>query len=68
MDKTNVPNVSTLRSIQYGPHSMNTFKASNIGTGLSVPYKQLKFEANMRVVSPFGNSIDEQQSSTTAKQ
>ena len=61
-------NVSTLRSIRYGPDNMNTFKASGIGTGLTVPYKQLDFETNMRIVSPFECSINEQESDTVTKQ
>ena len=66
--KKNVANVSTLRPIRYGPDNMNTFKASVIGTGLTVPYKQLDFETNMRIVNPFGCSIIEQESNTVPKQ
>jgi hypothetical protein len=47
---------------------MNVFKASGIGAGLIVPYKQLEFETNMRVVSSFGTSINEQESNTIPKQ
>lgn len=68
LGKTNVPNVSTLRSIRYGSDNMNVFKASGVGTGLTVPYKQLDFETNMRIASPFGCSINEQQSNTIQKQ
>ena len=60
LDKTNVSNISTLRSIQYGPQSMNVYKASEIGTGLSIPYKHLKFESNMRIVSSFESLINNQ--------
>ncbi|CAF4737694.1 unnamed protein product, partial [Rotaria sp. Silwood2] len=35
LGKTNVPNVSTLRSIRYGSDNMNVFKASGVGTGLT---------------------------------
>ncbi|CAF2748843.1 unnamed protein product [Rotaria sp. Silwood2] len=68
LDKTNVPNVSTLRSIRYASKNMNVFKASGIGDGLSIPYKQLNFESNMRVVSPFGNPINDQKPSTIPSQ
>ena len=68
LDKTNVPNVSTLRSIRYGSNNMNIFKASGIGTGLSIPYKQLNFETNMRLISSFGNPINDQGSATVSKQ
>ena len=66
--ETNVPNVSTLRSIRYDPDNKNTFEASDIGIGLTVPYQQLDFETNMRIVSPFGCSTHEQESNTVPKQ
>jgi hypothetical protein len=69
LDKTIVPNVSTLRSISYGQNSMKVFKASGIGTGLSVPYKQPKYEGNMRVISAFEDAIHSQEPPTpTPKQ
>ena len=68
LGKTNVPNVSSLRSIRYSPNNMKVFKASSIGTGIAIPYKQIDFETNMRIVSPFGYSIDRQQSNTVAKE
>ena len=37
LGKTNVPNVSTIRSVQYHPRHMKVFKASNIGDGVSIP-------------------------------
>ncbi|CAF4225837.1 unnamed protein product [Rotaria magnacalcarata] len=68
LDKTSIPNVSTLRSIRYTSDHMKVYKASNIGTGISIPYKQIDFETNMRIMSPFDCSIDKQQSSTIPKQ
>ena len=68
MGKTNIPNVSILRSIRYSPNNMKIFKASSIGTGIAIPYKQIDFETNMRIVSPFGYSIDKQQSNTVPKE
>ena len=68
LGKTNVPNVSTLRSIHYSPNNMKVFNASSIGTGIAIPYKQIDFETNMRIVSPFGYSIDKQQSNTVPKE
>ena len=68
MGKTNIPNVSILRSIRYSPNNMKVFKASSIGTGIAIPYKQIDFETNMRIVSPFGYSIDKQQSNTVPKE
>ena len=63
-----MPNVSILRSIRYSPNNMKIFKASSIGTGIAIPYKQIDFETNMRIVSPFGYSIDKQQSNTVPKE
>ena len=68
MGKTNIPNVSILRSIRYSPNNMKVFKASSIGTGIAIPYKQIDFETNMRIVSHFGYSIDKQQSNTVPKE
>ncbi|CAF1620938.1 unnamed protein product [Adineta ricciae] len=68
LEKTNIPNVSTLRSIRYGSENMNVFKATSVGTGFEIPYKQLDFEANMRIVSPFGCSINEQESNIVSEQ
>ena len=53
MDKTNIPNISSVRSIKYEGRTMKVFKASSIGTGLSIPYETLNIESNMRVTSPF---------------
>ena len=58
----------TSLSIRYGSDNMNIFKASGIGTGLTVPYKQLDFETNMRIINPFRCSINEQESNTVPKQ
>ncbi|CAF3274826.1 unnamed protein product [Rotaria sp. Silwood2] len=68
LGKTNVPNVSTIRSIRYSPDNMKVFKASSIGAGIAIPYKKIDFETNMRIVSPFGCSIDKQQSNTISKE
>ena len=68
LDKTNVPNVSLLRSIRYGSNDMKVFEASGVGTGISIPYKQLGFETNMQIVSPFGNPINDQGQATIPKQ
>ena len=40
LGKTNVSNVSTIRSIQYHLRYVKVFKASNIGDGVSIPYKK----------------------------
>ena len=68
LDKTYVPNVPVLRSIRYGPNDMKVFKASGGGTGISIPYKQLGFETNMRTISPFRNPINDQGQTTIPKQ
>ncbi|CAF5030953.1 unnamed protein product, partial [Rotaria sp. Silwood1] len=49
LSKTNVPNVSTIRSIRYSPDNMKVFKASSIGAGIAIPYKKIDFETNMRI-------------------
>ena len=67
LDKTNVPNISTVRCIQYTEDTMKIFKASGIGSGLSVPYKKLNIENNMRVTSPFTVPISDQSSATIPK-
>ena len=54
--------------MRYGPDNMNTFKVSGIGTGLTVPYKQLDFKTNMRIATAFGCSINEQESNIVPKQ
>lgn len=63
-----MPNISTVRSIQYDGNSMNVFKASGVGKGVSVPYKQLNFESDMRVISPFENLIEDQEPTRAATQ
>ena len=67
LDKTNVPNVSTIRSIEYGSKQMKVFKASNIGQGVPVFYKKIDFEPNMRLISPFSTSINDQESTIVSK-
>jgi hypothetical protein len=63
-----VPNVSTLRSIRYDSNNMRVFKASGVGSGIAIKYKQLEFETNLRVVSAFGSSIHEHESNRMPKQ
>ena len=60
MDKTNILNISSVRSIKYEGRTMKVFKTSSIGTGLSKPYKTLNIESNMRVTSPFTVMINNQ--------
>ncbi|CAM4983754.1 unnamed protein product, partial [Rotaria socialis] len=45
--------ISTIRSIEYNAKYMKVFKASNIGEGVSVPYKNIDFSTNMRLASAF---------------
>ena len=47
---------------------MKIFKASGVGTGISIHYKRLGFETNMRIISPFGNPINDQGQTTIQKQ
>lgn len=67
LGKTNVPNISKIRSIQYYPQHMQIFKASNIGVGVSIPYKNVDFETNMRVMSSFTAPINDQKTTVTSK-
>ncbi|CAF4179039.1 unnamed protein product, partial [Rotaria socialis] len=60
LGKTNVPNISTIRSIEYNAKSMKVFKASNIGECASVPYKNIDFSTNMRLVSAFTVPINDE--------
>jgi hypothetical protein len=46
---------------------MKVFKASGIGSGLSISYKKLDFETNMRVTSPFTIPINDQVSGAIPK-
>jgi hypothetical protein len=46
---------------------MRIYKASNIGSGIPIKYKTIKFENNMRVTSAFTASIDEQSSRAISK-
>ena len=63
-----MPNVSTLRSIRYDANSMKVFKASSVGSGIPITYKQLEFGTNMSVVSAFESSINEQESGRVPNQ
>jgi hypothetical protein len=53
-----MPNVSSIRSVQYSKNGMYTFKASGIGTGLYVPFKNIEFDMNMKLLSGFDTSIN----------
>ena len=61
-------NGSVLRSVRYGPNDMKIFKASGVGTGISIHYKRLGFETNMRIISPFGDPGNDQGQTTIQKQ
>ena len=67
LDKTNVPNVSSIRSVWYEPQIMKIYKASNIGTGIVIKYNAVEFENNMRVTSPFTEPINNRSSGTIQK-
>ncbi|CAF3931085.1 unnamed protein product, partial [Rotaria sp. Silwood1] len=67
IDKTSIQNVSSIRSIEYYPNHMRIFKASGIGQGILIPYKQLEFESNMRLICPFTSAIDSEQVSAVPK-
>jgi hypothetical protein len=53
-----MPNVSTIRAIKYSTNGMLVFKASAIGVGLFVPFKNIKFISNMKIVSSFDTRLD----------
>ena len=65
--KTTIPNISSIRSIQYSSNHMRIFKASDIGQGILIPYKMLEFESNMRPICPFTSPINNQQVSAVPK-
>ena len=67
LGKTNVPNVSTIRSIHYHPRQMKVFKASNIGDRVSILYKKINFETNMRLINSFRVPINEKDSAIISK-
>ena len=67
LGKTNVPNISKIRSIQYYSQHMQIFKASNNDVGVSIPYKNVDFKKNMRVVSSFTAPIIGQETTVTSK-
>jgi hypothetical protein len=46
---------------------MKVYKAPNIGSGVSIKYKAINFENNMRVTSPFTVPINDQTSGTIPK-
>ena len=62
-----MPNVSTIRSIQYHPRHMKVFKASNIDDGVSISYKKINFETNMRLINSFTVPINEKDSAIISK-
>ncbi|CAF4745315.1 unnamed protein product [Rotaria magnacalcarata] len=65
--KTNVRNVSSVRSVRYSQEAMKIYKASNIGSGISIKHKTIEFENNMRVTSPFTVPINDQLSGAIQK-
>jgi hypothetical protein len=67
LDKTNIPNVSSIRSVRYEQKIMKVYKASNIGTGIVIKYNAIEFENNMRVTSPFTKPINNQSSGAIPK-
>ena len=67
LGNTIVPNVSTIRSIQYYPRHMKVFKASSIGDGVSIPYKKINFETNMRLINSFRVPIKEKDSTIISR-
>ena len=68
LDKTNIPNISSVRSIRYGSETRKIYKASSIGDGLEIKYIGIQFENNMRVTSPFTATINDRSSSTLPKE
>ena len=67
LGKTNIPNISTIRSITYSAKHMKVFKASNVGDGVTIPYKKIRFETNMRLISPFTDPITNKQFTLSSK-
>ncbi|CAF4327169.1 unnamed protein product, partial [Rotaria magnacalcarata] len=67
VEETNVPNVSSARSVRYTQEAKKIYKASNIGSGISIKYKTIEFENNMRVTSPFTVPINDQLSGAIPK-
>ncbi|CAF3375308.1 unnamed protein product, partial [Rotaria socialis] len=63
LGKTNILNVSTVRSIQYESRYMKVSKASNVGDGSKIAYKKIDFETSMRLTSPFTIPIQDQEHS-----
>jgi hypothetical protein len=47
---------------------MKVFKASGVGSGITIKYKQLDFETNLGVVGAFGSSIHEHESNRMPQQ
>ncbi|CAF1042602.1 unnamed protein product, partial [Didymodactylos carnosus] len=54
---SNIPNVTIVRSIVYDANGMKIHKASGIGKGKYVPYKNIDFESHMKIIIPFVDSI-----------
>ncbi|CAF4870407.1 unnamed protein product [Rotaria socialis] len=67
LGKTNVPNISTIRPIEYNTKCMKVFKASNIGKDASVPYKNIDFSTNMRLTSAFTVPINDEDHAIVSK-
>jgi hypothetical protein len=68
LDKINVPNISSVRCIQYEENTMKVYKASVIDSGLSIPYKTINIQKNMRVTSLFTVLITDQQPGAIPKE
>lgn len=62
-----MPNISLVRSVKYDRKTMKVFKASDIGCGISIKYKSIEFENNMRITSPFTVPINDQITKTQRK-
>ena len=67
LEKTNVPNISSVGSITYDGNTMKMFKASNISDGVSIPYKILKVYNTIRVTSLVTSTMNVQSSRVILK-
>ena len=67
LEKTNIPNISSVRSIKYEGDSMKMFKALNFGDGVSIPYKTLKVHNTIRAASPFTSTMNAPSSGSIPK-
>ena len=67
LGKNNIHNVSSIRSVRYEQDAMKVYKASNISSGISIKYKGIEFENNMRVTSHFTVPINGQSPGAISK-